>query len=50
MVSYVLRGIMRREDVVERLKFEKINDQIAFCTKKALEELHFLKSYTLEVY
>lgn len=31
-VSYVVQGIMRPEDAIERLRFEKINNQIAFCT------------------
>ncbi len=44
-VSYVMQGIMRKEDAVERLKFEKINNQIAFCTEKSLEYLTFVKSY-----
>lgn len=48
-VSYVLQGIMRKEDAVERLKFEKINNQIAFCTEAVLEQLHFVKSYIAEV-
>lgn len=48
-VSYVLQGIMRKEDAVERLKFEKINNQIAFCTENALKQLTFVKSYTVEV-
>lgn len=48
-VSYVVQGIMRREDALERLKFEKINNQIAFCTEAALETLSFLKSYEVEV-
>ena len=48
-VSYVLQGIMRKEDAVERLKFEKINNQIAFCTEAALEKLHFVESYIVEV-
>lgn len=47
-VSYVMQGIMRKEDAVERLKFEKINNQIAFCTEKALKELTFLRSYIME--
>lgn len=47
-VSYVMQGIMRKEDAVERLKFEKINHQIAFCTEKSLQSLAFLKSYELE--
>jgi hypothetical protein len=36
-ISYVMQGIMRKEDAIERLRFEKINNQIAFCTSKALE-------------
>ena len=48
-VSYVMQGIMRREDAVERLRFEKINNQIAFCTEEALHSLHFVRSYHPEV-
>lgn len=44
-VSYVLQGIMRKEDAINRLKFEKINNQIAFCTERALNCLHFQKSF-----
>lgn len=44
-VSYVMQGIMRKEDAVERLKFEKINNQIAFCSETALKELRFVESY-----
>ena len=47
-VSFVIQGIMRREDAIERLKFEKINNQIAFCTEKALSQIHFIRSYTVE--
>jgi len=41
-VSYVVFGIMRREDALERLKFEKINNQVCFCTEKALSYLKFI--------
>ena len=44
-VEYVLAGIMRKEDAVERLKFEKINDQICFCTEQALKSITFKDSY-----
>ncbi len=40
-ISYVLRGIMRKEDAVKRLEFEKINNQIAFCTTKSLDYLKY---------
>ena len=48
-VSYVVQGIMRKEDAVERLKFERINNQIAFCTEAALSELAFVESYIVEI-
>lgn len=44
-VSYVMQGIMRKEDAIERLWFEQINNQIAFCTEAALRTLHFQNSY-----
>ena len=47
-VEYVLAGIMRKEDAVERLRFEKINDQICFCTEKSLESISFKKSYIVK--
>jgi hypothetical protein len=40
-VSYVAQGIMRREDALERLRFEKINNQICLNTEAALAYLHF---------
>ena len=45
-VSYVLQGIMRREDALDRLKFEKINNQIAFCTEKGLKSLRYLSCHS----
>ncbi len=48
-VSYVMQGIMRKEDAIERLKFEKINNQIAFCSDSALKQLTFIESYEVEV-
>ena len=47
-VSYVMQGIMRKEDAVERLRFEKINNQIAFCSERAIAGLNFLRSYEVE--
>jgi hypothetical protein len=46
-VSYVLQGVMRKEDAIERLMFEKINNQIAFCSENALRSLHY-KGYLEE--
>jgi len=39
---------MRKEDALERLKFQKINNQFAFCTEKAISFLKFDSSYTVE--
>lgn len=44
-ISYVVQGIMRKEDALKRLQFEKINNQIAFCTEKSLHSLEFIESY-----
>lgn len=41
-VTYVLQGIMRKEDAVERLKFEKINNQICFNTETSLKCLKYI--------
>ena len=47
-ISYVVQGIMRREDALERLKFQHINNQFAFCSEKAIGKLRFLRSYEVE--
>jgi hypothetical protein len=47
-ISFVMQGIMRKEDAVERLKFEKINNQIAFCSENALKTLTFVDSYIIK--
>ena len=44
-VSYVVAGVMRREDAVERLRFQRINNQWAFCTEAALAHLKFRQGY-----
>ena len=41
-VTYVVRGIMRKEDAVEKLKFEEINNQICFNTSRALEFIKYI--------
>jgi hypothetical protein len=40
-VSFVVQGIMRPEDALERLKFEQINNQVCFSTPKALSYLRY---------
>ena len=47
-ILFVIEGIMKREDAAERLKFQKINSQIAFCTENSLKTLSFIESYEVE--
>ena len=44
-ILFVIDGVMKKEDAIERLKFQKINAQIAFCSEKALKSLKFDSSY-----
>ncbi len=44
-ISYVVQGVMRREDALERLRFQHINNQFAFCTERAIDRLRFVRSY-----
>lgn len=48
-VSYVVAGVMPKEMALEQLKFQDINDQIAFCSESSLSFLRFVRSYVLEV-
>jgi hypothetical protein len=43
-VQYVVQGIMRKEDALERLRFEKINNQFCFSTEKSLLLLKYIDS------
>ena len=47
-ILFVIEGIIKKEDALERLKFQKINSQIAFCSDQSLKLLKFEKSYEVE--
>ena len=47
-ILFVLDGVMKREDALEKLKFQKINSQIAFCSEASLRGLTFLRSYEVK--
>ena len=47
-VLFVIEGIIKKEDAIKRLKFQKINSQIAFCTEKSLKLIKFVKSYEVK--
>jgi hypothetical protein len=40
-VNFVVRGVMRREDALAKLRFQQINNQICFATEKALSFLQY---------
>ncbi len=47
-VSYVQQGIMRKDDALEHLKFEKINNQIAFCSSRSFDFLKYTDHLIVE--
>ena len=47
-ILYVVEGVMRKEDALGRLKYQKINSQIAFCSEKALKRIKYINSYKVE--
>ena len=47
-VSYVVAGVMRKEDAIERLKFQQINNQFAFCSERSLTFLKYISNYIVE--
>lgn len=46
-VLFVVEGIIKKEDAIDRLKFQKINSQIAFCSDSSLLGLTFVESYEI---
>lgn len=40
-VQLYISGILTADEAVERLRYNKVNNQISFHTKEALEHLHF---------
>ena len=47
-VNFYLEGIITKEQALERLKYSKVNSQIAFCTEEVLKHLKFIKSYQVK--
>ena len=47
-ILFVIDGVMKKEDALERLKFQKINSQIAFCSESSLKCLTFTSSYEVQ--
>lgn len=47
-ILFVISGIIKKEDALERLKFQQINSQIAFCSIKSLQGLRFIEGYEIK--
>lgn len=47
-ILFVIEGIIKKEDALERLKFQKINSQIAFCSEESLKFITFIESYEVK--
>ena len=47
-ILFVIEGIIKKEDAFERLKFQKINSQIAFCSEESLKFITFIESYEVK--
>lgn len=47
-ILFVIDGIIKKEDALERLKFQKINSQVAFCNEESLELLKFVGSFEVK--
>lgn len=40
-VQLYMSGILKADEAVERLRYNKVNNQVSFHTQKALKYLHF---------
>ena len=47
-ILFVIEGIIKKEDALERLRFQKINSQIAFCSEESLRLIEFNNSYEVK--
>ena len=47
-ILFVIDGVIKKEDALERLKFQKINSQVAFCSEESLKTIRFINSYEVK--
>ena len=47
-ILFVIEGVIKKEDALERLKFQKINSQIAFCNEESLKLIKYIDSYEVK--
>ena len=44
-ILFVMDGVITKEDAIKKLKYQKINSQIAFCTEESIKHLKYVKCY-----
>lgn len=47
-ISFILDGVIDMETGLKRLKYQKINSQIAFCSEGSITHLKFIESYEVK--
>lgn len=47
-ILFVIDGIIKKEDALKKLKFQKINSQVAFCSEDSLKLINFTSSYEVK--
>ena len=47
-ILFVMDGVIKKEDALERLKFQKINSQVAFCSEDSLKLIKLTNSYEVK--
>ena len=47
-ILFVIDGVIKKEDALERLKFQKINSQVAFCSEESLKTIRFINSFEVK--
>ena len=47
-ILFVIDGVIKKEDAIERLKFQRINSQVAFCSDVSLKLIEFKNSYEVK--
>jgi len=47
-INFIMDGVITKRQALTKLKYQKINKQLAFCSDKALKELKFIKSYEVK--
>lgn len=47
-IQLYIAGILSADETIERLRYNKVNNQISFHTEKALESLEFIRRLAYE--